>query len=271
VNRADTRRLFLNMDSSRTPRLKAIVRDVASTYDRCIRPHGGKSPIDVARARRQHNNYCATLVDLGFDLVRLDADDRYPDCCFVEDTAIVAGSVAVICEMGAPSRRGEQPAVAAALDGWEIVFLELPATMDGGDVLRDGNKLFVGLTERTNQAAVDQLSSVLARHGMAVEPVVVRDVLHLKSACTRLGPGLFLVSESFARTGAFAGFDLVVVPEEESYAANCFAASGQAIVSEGFPVTKSLIEDRGIVCHPLDMSEFRKGGGSLTCLSIPLL
>ncbi len=256
------------MENSRP---KAIVRDVAATYDHCIRPHGGESPIDVAGARRQHETYCAALVDLGFDLVRLDADDRYPDCCFVEDTAIVVGSVAVFCQMGAPSRRGEQPAVSAALDGYEFVHLESPATMDGGDVLRDGNKLFVGLTERTNQAAVDQLVSLLAPHNIAVEPVVVSDVLHLKSACTRLGPGLFLISESFARTGVFAGYDLVVVPDEESYAANCFAANGEVIISRGFPVTKSLIEDRGIVCHPLDMSEFRKGGGSLTCLSIPLL
>jgi len=261
----------MKTESSRNPDFKAIVRGLAATYDRCIRPHGGKIPIDVAVARRQHESYCAALMDLGFDLVRLDADDRYPDCCFVEDTAIVVDSVAVFCEMGAPSRRGEQPAVSAALDGYELVYLESPAKMDGGDVLRDGNKLFVGLTERTNQAAVDQLVSNLAPRGIEVEPVAVSDVLHLKSACTRLGPGLFLVAESFARTGVFDGYDLVVVPDDESYAANCFAANGEAIISKGFPVTKSLIEDRGIVTRPLDMSEFRKGGGSLTCLSIPLL
>jgi dimethylargininase len=243
---------------------------VAATYDRCIRPHGGASVIDVARAREQHEAYCAALEDLGFDLVRLEADDRYPDCCFVEDTAIVVDSVAVFCEMGAPSRRGEQPAVSAALEGYDNVRLESPATMDGGDVLRDGNTLFVGLTERTNQAAVDQLGSALTPHKIAVEPVAVSDVLHLKSACTRLGPGLFLVSESFARTGVFAGYDRVVVPDEESYAANCLAANGAAIISEGFPVTKSQIENRGILTRPLDMSEFRKGGGSLTCLSILL-
>ena len=209
-------------------------------------------------------------MDLGFDLVRLEADDRYPDCCFVEDTAIVIDSLAVFCEMGAPSRRGEQPAVAAALEGYEIVRLISPATMDGGDVLRDGNTLFVGLTERTNEAAVAQLGELFSPLSVDVKPVRVSDVLHLKSACTRLGPGLFLISESLAAAGEFSLYDLVVVPDGESYATNCLAAGESVIISDGFPETKALIEARGMSVISLDMSEFRKGGGSLTCLSILL-
>ena len=223
------------MSESRDTGRKALIRGVAGTYDRCIRPHGGDTPIDVALARRQHDSYCAAVTGLGFETVRLDADDSYPDCCFVEDTAVVVDSVAVFCEMGAPSRRGEQAAVAAALAEYESVHLESPATMDGGDVIRDGNRLFVGITGRTNRAAVEQLKAALEPRGIDVEPVAVSGVLHLKSACTRLGPELFLISESFARTGAFAEYDLVVVPDGESYAANCLASGGKAIVSGGFP------------------------------------
>jgi dimethylargininase len=222
----------------------------------------------VGRARDQHAAYTAALDQLGFELVRLDADDRYPDCCFVEDTVVVSGGLAVFCEMGAPSRRGEQPAVMGALSDLEQLRLESPATLDGGDVIRDGDALFVGLTERTNRAAVDALAAALGPRGKTVRPVAVTGALHLKSLCTRLGPGLFVITESFARTGAFSQYDLVVLPDEEGYAANCLAAGGRAVVSRGYPESRRRIEAAGIETITVDMSEFRKGDGSLTCLSI---
>jgi dimethylargininase len=249
----------------------AIVRGVANTYDRCIRPDGGGSPpIDVGLAREQHATYCAVLEKLGIELVRLDPDDRYPDCCFVEDTAVVVGDTAVICEMGAQSRRGEETAVAAALAGRRLVHLEPPATMDGGDVIFIVGELFVGLTDRTNNQAVRSVREFLAPSGVDVTAVPVTDVLHLKSACTPVAPGLLLISEQFAATGAFAEYERLIVPQEESYAANCLSVNGTVVVSDGYPRTRTLIEERGIPTVALDMSEFRKGGGSLTCLSILL-
>lgn len=257
------------MTNSRPDKIKrAVVRGVASTYDRCIRPESSWEPIDVGLARKQHAAYTAALAALGFDLVRLDADDRFPDCCFVEDTAIVAGSLAVFCEMGAPSRRGEQGAVMEALSDLEQIRLEGPATLDGGDVIRDGDTLFVGLTERTNRAALDALGAALAPRGKSVRPVAVSGALHLKSLCTRLAPGLFVITESFARTGAFSQYERVVIPDGESYAANCLASGGRAVVSDGYPETRRRIESAGIETIPVEMSEFRKGDGSLTCLSI---
>jgi dimethylargininase len=257
------------MTNSRTDKKKkAIVRGVAATYDRCVRPASSREPIDVGLAREQHAAYTAALKQLGFDLVRLDADDRYPDCCFVEDTAVVTGRVAVFCEMGAPPRRGEQAAVIEALPDLEQIRLDRPATLDGGDVIRDGDTLFVGLTERTNRAAVDALAAALDPHGKTVRPVAVSGALHLKSLCTRLGPGLFVITESFARTGAFSQHDLVVIPDEEGYAANCLASGGRAVVSDGYPETRRRIEAAGIETISVRMSEFRKGDGSLTCLSI---
>jgi dimethylargininase len=141
--------------------------------------------------------------------------------------------------------------------------------MDGGDAIYDGDKLFVGLTDRTNQAAVRQLEGVLAtEEGIDVVAVPVTGFLHLKSACTLVAPGVFLVSESFAGAEALAARETLIVPSEESYAANCLSANGTVVVSEGFPRTKELIESRGISTQTLAMTEFRKAGGSLTCLSV---
>jgi dimethylargininase len=252
---------------------RAIVRGVPDSFDRCIKPGGDKHTIDVKLARAQHHSYCALLEELGVQLIRLDADERFPDCCFVEDTVVVAGTTAVVCEMGAPSRRGEEAAVEDALSRRrlrDLHRLEPPATMDGGDAILDGNRLIVGLSDRTNRAAVGQCASALAPHGIEVVAVPVSGFLHLKSACTRVAPGLFVVAESFAGADALAASESLVVPAEEGYAANCLSVNGVAVVSEGFPLTRELIESRGIPTRTLAMTEFRKAGGSLTCLSILL-
>jgi len=252
---------------------RAIVRGVPQTFDRCIRPHGETDAIDVGLAREQHADYCATLEKLGVELSVLDADDRYPDCCFVEDTAVVVGDVAFVCEMGADTRRGEQDVVVGELErnaGRTTVRLEAPATMDGGDVILSGDKLFVGLTARTNESAVRQLEKTLRPRGVDVVGVPVSGVLHLKSACTPVAPGAFLISEPFAGAEAFAGYERLVVPRDEAYAANCLAVNGTVVLSDGFPRAREIVESRGIPTEALVMSEFRKGGGSLTCLSILL-
>jgi len=261
-------------DDSRECR-HAIVRGVAATFNDCIKargPHGEQSTIDMDLARRQHASYCSLLEKLGLELIRLDADDRFPDCCFVEDTAVVAGDTAIICEMGASSRRGEEEAVAGILRERRpnVRRLEPPATLDGGDVIVTGHKLLCGLTERSNRAAAEKLEEFLEPEGLEVVPVPVTHVLHLKSACTPVAPGVVLVDEEFADAEAFAGFDRIVVPAAESYAANCLSVNGTVVVSAGFPRTRELVAERGFPVELLDMTEFRKAGGSLTCLSILL-
>jgi dimethylargininase len=249
---------------------RAIVRGVPDTFGNCIQPAGDSQPVDVESARAQHAAYCDTLERLGLELVRLEADDRFPDCCFVEDAAIVVGDLAIICEMGAVSRRGEEEAVAATLSEHRQARLAPPATIDGGDAIHTGDKLLVGITERTNLAAVRQLDRILAAVAVDVVPVPVKDVLHLKSACTPLAPGLVLISDRFAAAEAFAEYERLIVPAEEDYAANCLWVNGTAVVSRGYPRTKAAVESRGFPTVALDMSEFRKCGGSLTCLSILL-
>jgi dimethylargininase len=249
---------------------RAIVRGVADSFDRAIRPPGDSSVIDVELARRQHEAYCRALEGFGIELVRLSADDRFPDCCFVEDTAIVVGDVVVFCPMGASSRRGEQTAVESALAGYRYIEFEAPATMDGGDVMHIDGELFIGITERTNERAAKCLSDALSPDGVRVIPVPVADFLHLKSACTPLGPGTILIDERFSSNAAFSHLRRLEVPAEEGYAANCLSVNGAAIVSAGFPRTKALVESTGLDVTELDMSEFRRAAGSLTCLSILL-
>lgn len=246
----------------------AVVRSLPDSFDRCIRPADSTAPIDVALARTQHDTYVDLLSRLGLVVHRIDADERFPDCCFVEDPAIVVGNIAILCEMAAPARRGEGEAVARALSRYHALRrLGPPAFIDGGDVIRAGDRLFVGLSERTNAEAVQQLRYFLGDE-YAVMPVEVRDVLHLKSACTAIDAETLLIDPTKVDPVAFDGFELIEVPEGESYAANCLAVNGAVVVSAGFPRTSELVASTGYEVIELSMSEFRKAGGSLTCLSI---
>jgi len=246
----------------------ALVREVPDSYGNCIRPPGSTDPIDVDLADSQHGAYCDVLRGLGLDLIRIDADERYPDCCFVEDTAIIAGGRAIIARIGADSRVGEEVAVREHLkEHMEVHELESPARIDGGDVLVIGSKVYIGLGGRTNRNAVDQVREILRPAGCEVIPVSMRDVLHLKSACTYLGDGHVLLLSGFPDQGVFDEYEAVEVPGVEAYAANCLSVKGRVLVSAGYPRTKDLIEAAGFETIELETSEFRKGQGSLTCLS----
>jgi dimethylargininase len=253
------------------PVSSAIVRGVPDSFEQCIRLDGASEPISVSRARDQHAAYVAALESLGLRVRSLPADPKHPDCCFVEDPAIVVDELVVAAEMAAASRRGEAGPVIAALEpGHALARLEPPATLDGGDVVRIASSLFVGLSTRTNDAAVEQMIELFEPRGFSVRPVPVEGVLHLKSACTHLGDGSLLTAPSGADLSTFDDIELVPVPAEEAYAANVVAANGAVLVAAGFPRTAELIAARGLRVVPVDTSEFRKGGGSLTCLSVLL-
>jgi len=255
--------------------VRAIVRPPAATFEHCIRPEGSVDPIDRALARRQHDAYAAVLAGQGIDVIRVDADDRYPDCCFVEDPVVIVGGTAVVCAMAALSRRGEGDALERVLaPSHRVHRMEPPAAMDGGDVIHVGRRLFVGLSGRTNAAGVEALRAVAAREGVEVMPVAVTGVLHLKSACTAIDDETVLIDTRHADRSAFAGLRLVEVDADESYAANALALGSAVVVSAGFPHTRdrvaAAVAGAGVRVVELGMSEFRKAGGSLTCLSILL-
>ncbi len=253
-----------------TPRgTQALVRGIPATFHRAIRPPGSGAAIDVRRAREEHSEYCRALHSAGLSLIEIAADDRFPDCSFVEDTVVVVGDRAIIAAMGPPSRRGEVAAVEAVIREHKTVHrLSEPATLDGGDVLVIDKRLFVGRSRRTNPAALDQLRAFLPRDEFEVLPVEVGDVLHLKTACTYLGNGVLLFLPGHVDTEPFAGFEKLVVAEEEAHAANCVAINGVVLVPTGAPKTLARIRDLGLETIELDLTESIKAGGRLTCSSV---
>lgn len=256
------------MKSLSTPSGKcALVRPVPDSYDLCVRT--GVEEIDVAAAKRQHKEYCNALQGLGLSLIRVETDDTLPDSCFVEDTAVTIGKKAIICNMKIKSRTREAVEVAKVLKRLkEIHYIEPPGTIDGGDVLKVEEKIFVGLSARTNLQAVRQLEKILESDNVRVVPVKIRNVLHLKSACTYLGSNCVIVSEGHFDSKVLRDCERITVPKGEEYAADCLAVNGTVLMAMGHPKTKKLLETRGFLVKELDVSEFRKGDGALTCLSI---
>ena len=202
----------------------AIVRRPGPEFSRGITTAGLGVP-DYELALEQHARYCEALRTCGLELAVLEPDRDHPDCPFVEDTAVVTGKVAVIARPGAESRRGEETAVAELLSAHRpLERIEPPGTLDGGDVLRMEKRFFIGLSGRTNYEGARQLVSILDRRGYAVTVIPAGEMLHLKSGVNDAGGGALAVTGGFSRLGAFSGFDLVRVPEEEAYAANCLYA-----------------------------------------------
>ena len=247
----------------------AIVRDVAKSYNQCIKPDKLTVPINVPLARAQHRAYCNALMDSELKLIRIPADDRFPDCCFVEDPAIVIEGAAIISRMGAKSRRGEERAVRQLLTRHKTIrWIKPPGTIEGGDVLKIGRQIYIGLSERTNQSAINQVRTIAAKYGYQVIPVKVKGMIHLKTGSTYLGNNCVTLVKGQLDAKTFTGYRKIIIPKSESYSANCLSVNGTVLMSRGYPKTRQRIKNAGFRVVELDMSEFRKGGGSLTCLSI---
>lgn len=228
-----------------------------------------RQPVDYQLAVRQHDDYCAAVEKSGVRVIKLSHNLRYPDCCFVEDTAIVVDELAIITTMGVDSRRQEPLAVAAALRAYrELAWIKLPATIEGGDVLRMGKKLFVGLSKRTNPAAVDELKTILHDFGYQIVPVHTNHSLHLKTACSAIDAETLLINPRWLDTGIFAGYRLISVPEGEDWGANCLRAGTQLFLQQGFARTAELVQNYCAQVQYLNISEFNKVEAGLTCLSI---
>jgi dimethylargininase len=247
----------------------ALTRGVSPALARCELTFLAREPIDLERAVAQHAAYERLLEELGLRVVRIEGDADLPDCCFVEDTAIVLDEVAVITRMGAPSRRGETAAVAAALAPYRrIVRLEEPARIDGGDVLVLGRRLFVGLSNRTDAAGTRALAEAVRPHGYEVVLVPMRDCLHLKTAVTAAAPDLLVVNREWADLAPLRGFETVDVAPGEPWAANVLHVGRAVVVADGFPRTADRLRARGLDVHAVDVSEFQKAEGGVTCKSL---
>jgi dimethylargininase len=248
--------------------LRAVVRGVPSTFDRALA--AVPAPIDVDRARAMHAAYRGALISLGVAPIDVDADDRYPDCVFVEDTAVVAGGVALITRPGAPERRGEVDAIATVLGAvFELATMTAPATLDGGDVMRVGQTIYVGRSARTNDAGIARLAAVFEPRGYRVVAIdLAADILHLKCACAPLGDDRMLLARGTIPADRFDAKRIVWVTEDEAYAANALAIGDAALVADGFPRTRDALASAGFRTIAIDTTQARHADGALTCMSI---
>ena len=249
----------------------AIVREVSNSYSECLLQYQQRRPIDVGLAKVQHRAYVDALTGLGLRVVVLPADHRFQDACFVEDAAVVLDEIAVITRMGAERRNGEQQAVARCLAQWrELVHMEPPAQLEGGDVLRVGKFLFVGESSRTTREGIEFLKEVAGNRGYQVIAVPVHGALHLKTVVTAVAPTTIIAAPSMLPElkPYLPGFSIIEVPEEDAAAANVLSRGKAVLLSEGHPTVAAQLARLGLTVTELDISEFRKGEGGLTCLSI---
>jgi dimethylargininase len=245
---------------------KAIVRRPGRNFAEGITTSNLGKP-DFEKALEQHSAYCDALAGCGLELIVLEADERYPDGCFVEDTAIVTSEVAVIARPGAASRRGEEAEISKTLSHFrKIETIKFPGTMDGGDILRVEKHFFIGISGRTNSNGARQLSAILSKYGYTASETEVGSGLHLKSGIAYLGKGNFISTEGFSKMAGSSG--IITLDQEESYSANCLRVNDFLLIPKGFAKSKKKIVELGHIIIELDMSEFRKMDGGLTCLSL---
>jgi dimethylargininase len=246
---------------------RALVRPPAACYADCLRADRTVT-IDVDRARRQHDAYCAALGACDIVVDALDPHPDLPDACFVEDTAVILGTHAVLTRPGAPPRAGEIASVGAALASTHRCGQLAAGSLDGGDVLVVGRTIFVGLSDRTDAAGAAALEAIAGPLGHEVSTVELRDGLHLKSFVTPIGAREIIMCPGPIEPTTFPDVD--VLTTDEPHGGNVLAVNGHVIVSERAPRTAQLLEGRGLVVHQVDVGEFHKGDAGLTCLSLLL-
>jgi len=249
--------------------LTAIIRAVSAGLADCELTFLTRQEIDVAKAIEQHRGYEERLTRLGVHVLRLPAEPDLPDSVFVEDTAIALDEIAVITRPGAMSRQTETESIADALSKFRpLKFIQPPATIEGGDVMRIDHTLYAGLSARTNREGVLQLREIVEPHGYRVETIETAGCLHLKTGCAYLGRQTILANRNWINVQPLAGFDLINVPEDEPWAANTLTIGDTVLTPSGFPRTRALIEERGFKTQVVDISELRKAEAGLTCLSL---
>ena len=227
---------------------------------------------DYELAVKQHDAYIEALKQCGVQVTELEALEEYPDACFVEDVAVLTRKCAIITNPGAPSRNGEKAYIAEVIRKFysedQIAYIENPGTLEGGDVMMVGDHFYVGRSARTNAEGIRQFVEILERFGLSGSEVSLEKVLHLKTGVNYLENNTFLVSGEFIEKDEFKNSNLIIIPDEEAYAANCIWVNDKVIVPAGFPKVEKAVRDAGYEVIVTDTSEYRKLDGGLSCLSL---
>jgi dimethylargininase len=246
-----------------------LTRAIPRSIDACELTHLERTTIDVSAARAQHHEYEDTLRRLGCVVERIETADEYPDSVFVEDTAVVLDEIAVITRPGAPSRREEAAGVQRALSRYRpIQRMTAPATMDGGDVLRIGRTIYVGISSRTNEEGAQQLAAAVAPFGYTVECVRIGGCLHLKSAITAVGDGAVVCNPEWVDADLFRNCEVIAVDPQEPFAANVLRIGGSLVCAAAYPRTADVLRGRGHDVHLVNASELAKAEAGVTCCSL---
>ena len=251
---------------------QAIVRKPGPNFVYGLTSFQGSRP-DYEKALEQHEAYCAGLERCGLTLTRLELDPLHPDSTFVEDVAVLIPNFAILTRPGAQTRAGEVEKIRAPLKKFfsKIHEITAPGTLDGGDICEAGNHFFIGVSHRTNEEGAKQLAILLAQGGYSSSSVDIRamkSILHLKSGIACIGERQLVVLEEMAERPEFRGYDLIRVAPAETYAANCVRVNDYVLFPTGFPNLAAELTQRGFKLLPLEVSEFQKMDGGLSCLSL---
>lgn len=247
----------------------AIVRNVPKNFQEGITSCNLGKP-DYNKAVIQHSDYTEALKKCGLRIIKLDSNERFPDSTFVEDTAVVNKDVAIITNFGVSSRRGEELEIKNVLKRFydNIEYIKNPGTLEGGDILKVDNHYYIGLSKRTNKEGAQQLTEILEKYDYSCSTIQLIDFLHLKTGVAYIGDNNLIVSGELIDKPIFKKYNSIRVDIDESYAANCIRVDKYVLIAKGFKKLKNSISNLGYKILEIDISEFRKMDGGLSCLSI---
>lgn len=249
--------------------LIAITRPVSRSIQECELTHMDREQICHKTASQQHADYVDVLRTLGVEVVELEPLHHHPDAVFVEDIMVVVDEVAVLTRPGAESRRGEVESAVTLVEQYRtIARIESPGTLEGGDVMQVERTIFVGRSNRSNDAGIDQLRTILAPYGYTVISMPVPGALHLKTAATYLGDGMVLANPEWLDTTQFNELDVIETHPDEPFSGNAIRIGNSLVFPEQFPHTAGRLEAKGFVLQRVQSSELAKAEGSLTCKSV---
>ncbi len=225
---------------------------------------------DYKKALVQHADYIEALEECGLEVMVLGPDEQFPDSTFVEDTALLTKYCAIITNPGAPSRKGETAAIKDLLKGFygEVEEVQAPGTVDGGDIMMVGSHFYIGLSERTNVNGAEQVIRFLEKYGLSGSMVELEETLHMKTGVAYLEQNNLIVCGEFLLKEEFKEFNLLEIAEDESYAANCIWVNDRVLIPKGYPKARETILGAGYITIEVEVSEFQKLDGGLSCLSL---
>ena len=226
--------------------------------------------VDYQKALLQHQDYIKALENCGLEVLVLPPDEDFPDSTFVEDPALLTPFCAIITNPGASSRKGEKAGIKSVLGDFfeNIEEISTPGTVEAGDIMMVGSHFYIGISERTNDNGAEQVIQILQNYGLTGSKILLEEVLHLKTGLAYLERNNLVACGEFITHKDFQKYNLLVIPEDESYAANCIWVNGQVIMPKGYPKTRTIIQSCGYEIKEVDVSEFQKLDGGLSCLSL---